>query len=53
MHDADDITMTDSHGKETGNVGKDTVVVDGEEIPYDKAFKKAHEDEDKTNDRPE
>jgi len=53
-HDHDDIEMVDSKGNVTGNIGKDTVVVDGEELAYEEAFKKVNDDdgkEDTTDDR--
>jgi hypothetical protein len=48
----DDVEMVDSKGNVTGNVGKNVVVIDGKEVPYDEAFKKVNEKdaEDKTDD---
>ena len=43
MKDHDDIVMTDNEGKITGNVGKDTIIVDGVEITYQEAYEKTHE----------
>jgi hypothetical protein len=48
----DDVEMVDSKGKVTGNIGKDTVVVDGKEIPYQEAVEKENgtDEEGETND---
>ena len=42
--------MTDEKGKVTGHIGKDTIVVDGKEIPYEKAFEKNTDEKKGTTD---